>query len=235
MSHFLHFEIFLGNNTSRQSNVCMHKRKVPCTLEDPSVWWPQNYIWAFCRRCGFDGFIRLLTLTLAGAVDSQMWSGWDENQHLQIWDDDPQSGKGEVTFPGRGWEPAPKWRSSIKSGSSRVRGGWKGRSTGGSELSWMRKISITGWAWFPPSPMVMICGLRPKEQDHGFKWPKLIFFASRGASWGGWGIGLGCLVDAPLMRCSRHNPMGRDIKKESRHAGKTTSLGWRGHVWDTSE
>lgn len=185
------------------------KQRVHAQEESPVH--PGRSIWAFCRRCGFDGFIRLLTLTLAGAVDSQMWSGWDENQHLQIWDDDPQSGKGEVTFPGRGWEPAPKWRSSIKSGSSRVRGGWKGRSTGGSELSWMRKISITGWAWFPPSPMVMICGLRPKEQDHGFKWPKLIFFASRGASWGGWGIGLGCLVDAPLMRCSRHNPMGRDI------------------------
>jgi len=40
------------------------------------------------------------------------------------------------------------------------------------------------------------------------------------------GIWVGCLLDASLVRCSGHVPLGRDPGEDPGHVGETMSLGW---------
>lgn len=47
------------------------------------VWSSQYYIAAFCRWCGTVSFFKLQSSTVTGAVRSRVWSGWNEDQHLQ--------------------------------------------------------------------------------------------------------------------------------------------------------
>lgn len=49
---------------------------------------------------------------------------------------------------------------------------------------------------------------------------------SRGASWGGSDIWIGCLLDASLERCSQHFPLGGGPKKDLGHSGEMMSQSW---------
>ncbi len=46
-----------------------------------AVWWVEDLIAAFCIWCGPDGIISLRPSALTGSVHSQVWSGWDKEQH----------------------------------------------------------------------------------------------------------------------------------------------------------
>lgn len=45
---------------------------------------PQDWISALSRWCAYVGFIRRWPSSCTGAVCSQVWSGWDESQHLWV-------------------------------------------------------------------------------------------------------------------------------------------------------
>ena len=49
-----------------------------------SVWWPQDWVSSLCRWCGPVGFVS------PWLTCCWVWSGQDENQHLQIWGHDSQ-------------------------------------------------------------------------------------------------------------------------------------------------
>lgn len=58
------------------------------------LWWPQYDICAVCKRCGSDGFIKLLL--------NVKWLEWE------IWVQNPQSG--------REWDPSPSGRIQVSLG-----------------------------------------------------------------------------------------------------------------------
>lgn len=92
-----------------------------------SVRWPQDLVPAFCRWYGSFGFI---SSTSTGLLCCLVWNGWDENQHIHVWDHGYQLEEDGVLTTGReGVASLSGGVLSISRSCSWVRGEWSRRLT----------------------------------------------------------------------------------------------------------